>query len=146
MIQRFLYLIGVCLMMSGCHTVTSDNGDLDGLWQQTTIENLQTGVFSDGRDVGSGVTWAFQGPLLSMRDGATEVIYSFQMGGDILKVYNPYFSGRFTDVADDIAIIDASQLNVFGLYQLEEHFKILQLDRSTMILESSHVRLSFRKY
>ena len=37
-------------------------------------------------------------------------------------------------------------MNVYGLYQLEEFFRILQLDSDNMQLESDKVRLTFRKY
>jgi len=81
-------LLAACTMLASCNIVTSDNGDLDGLWQLTTMENLQTGAVSDGRDVNSGLNWSFQSSLLVMR-GADELVFSFEHADDMLKVYNP---------------------------------------------------------
>ena len=133
------------ILLSSCHIVTSNNGDLDGLWRMRTIENLQTGEVIDGRDIERGLNWAFQGSLLMMR-GSDVIICSFEHAGEILRVYNPYLSGRFTELHDDTPITDATMMNVYGLYQLEEFFRILQLDSDNMQLESDKVRLTFRKY
>lgn len=133
------------VLLSSCHVVTSNNGDLDGLWQMRTIENLQTGEVIDGRDIGRGLNWAFQGSLLMMR-GDQVFVCSFEHAGETLKIYKPYISGRFTETHDDTPVTDASTLNVYGVYQLEEYFKILQLDANDMRLESGKVRLTFRKY
>lgn len=132
-------------MLSSCKVVTSNNGKLDGLWQVTTMVNLQTGEVIDGRDVGKGLNWAFQGDLLMMR-GEKELVFRFEHAGETLKVHKPYLSGRYTETADDTPITDASQLNVYGIYKLEEYFKILQLTSDDMQLESANVRLTFRKY
>jgi len=140
-------IIGMaCLMFSSCHLTSSNNGDLDGLWQLMTVENLQTGAITDGRDVGGGIRWAFMGDLLSLRNDDKEVFCRFEHAGETLKVYKPYLSGRFTNAQDDFPITDAAELNVFGVYRLEEYFKILQLDGDDMRLESTTVRLTFRKY
>ena len=132
-------------LLTSCHVVTSNNGDLDGLWQMTTIENLQTGEVADARDINTGLNWAFQGSLLMMR-GGQEIVCSFDHAGETLKIYSPYISGRFAEEHDDTPITDATILNIYGIYQLEEYFKILQLDANDMRLESANVRLTFRKY
>ena len=81
-----------------------------------------------------------------MMRGSDVIICSFEHAGEILRVYNPYLSGRFTELHDDTPITDATMMNVYGLYQLEEFFRILQLDSDNMQLESDKVRLTFRKY
>lgn len=136
-------LLLTCFLTS-CHFVTSDNGDLDGLWQLRVIEDLSTGVVTDGRD--DDVTWAFQGNLLSTRNKRTELLFRFNHAGNTLVLSNPYFSGRFTSLLNDTLITDVSQLADFKIYRLEEHFEILQLDGDNMCLQSDRVRMSFRKY
>ena len=146
--MKKLYIIigiGIILLLTSCRMETSNNGDLDGLWQMTTFENLTTGEVTDGRDIGGGLNWSFQGRLLMMR-GADELVFSFERGDGVLKLYNPYLSGRFTETRDDTPITDATQLNVYGVYQLEEYFRILELNSSYMRLETANVRLTFRKY
>lgn len=143
---HLLYIISITLLFSSCHLEMSHNGDLDGVWQMLTIENLQTGEVIDGRDVGSGLNWSFQGRLLMMRGAADIYVWRFDHSGETLKLYSPYFSGRFTEIHDDTPVTDATELNVYGVYRLEEYFKILQLDSNHMRLESPNVRLTFRKY
>ena len=143
--KAIIYSCVVLFFLSSCNMETSNNGDLDGLWQMLTIENLQTGEVKDGRDVGTGLNWAFQGRLLMMR-GSEEFVWRFDHSGETLKLYTPYYSGRFKEVHDDTPVTDATPLNVYGVYRLEEYFKILQLESDNMRLESPNVRLTFRKY
>ena len=133
----------MCLLLTACHVETSDNGDLDGLWQLAYMEDLQTGQVRDCRD--DNLSWAFQWHLLVMR-GGEEVLFRFQLDGATLTVSNPYLSGRFTETRDDTPVSDPAVLNVYGVYQLEERFQVLQLDDSHMTLQSDRVRLSLRKY
>lgn len=142
-------IIGVSLLMVSCNLVISDNGDLDGLWQLRTIENLRTGQISDGRD--RGVQWAFQGSLLQLCASTdtifSDVFCSFCHDGATLELTNPHFFGRFVEgVNDDVRVEDAKYLHVYGLYRLEESYRVLQLDGETMRLQSDSVRLYFRKY
>ncbi|MBQ9204161.1 MAG: lipocalin-like domain-containing protein [Prevotella sp.] len=139
-------LICICVssILASCHIVMSDNGDLDGLWQLTTVEDLQRDSVYDGRD--SEVTWAFQDNLLYMRSIEREVYCRFRHAGSQLVISSPYASGRFVAQHDDIPLTDTTQLNVFGIYHIDEYFDILQLDGSNMRLQSSRMRLCFRKY
>ena len=145
----YIYIIGICLLLASCDIVTSDNGDLDGLWQLREVENLQTGEVRDGRF--DNAQWAFQGSLLVMKASThtlfTGVVCSFRHEGNTLVVSDPHFFGRFVEgVNDDVKVADASSLHIYGLYQLEEHFQILQLDGDVMRLQSDSVCLNFCKY
>lgn len=145
-----LYIIGVCLLLAGCDTHTSDNGELDGFWQVTTMENLQTGEVTDGRS--HQLTWAFQGDFLMLNaDRNTssykkEYILSFEHEGDVLALSDPYYSDRFGEESDDVPMETAEPLNLFGIYHLNELFRVVQLDGKAMCLESEVMRLYFRKY
>lgn len=148
--MKHLYyiIIGICLLLAGCDTHSSDNGELDGFWQVRTMENLLTGEVADGRD--HQITWAFQGDFLMLNfdrnKGGTEYVASFIYTGDALKVHNPYFSGRFSEGNDDTPVEDAAVLNIFGIYNLEESFKVVKLDGSDMCLQSEAMRIYFRRY
>ena len=63
----FIYIIGIGLLLTACDMESSDNGHLDGFWQMTskTDQYAKRGAV-DMRD--SGITWAFQGKLLELRD------------------------------------------------------------------------------
>ena len=144
----YYYIIGICLLLTGCDTHSSDNGDLDGFWQVRTMENLLTGEVADGRD--HQITWAFQGDFLMLNfdrnRGGKEYVASFIYTGDALKVHNPYFSGRFSEGNDDAPVVDATELNILGIYNLEESFKVVKLDGSDMCLQSEAMRIYFRRY
>ena len=61
----------------------------------------------------------------------------------MLKLSNPYLSKRDSG---DIRVNDVDRLRLFGINQLEEQFKVLQLTYSRMDLESETLKLHFRKY
>ncbi len=137
-------IIGISLLLTSCHLVTSDNGDLDGLWQMTIMEDLQTGEVSDGRD--NSVSWAFQGGMVQMNGNTiplNHVIGKFEKGGNSLRIYH---MAIFTHSKGDTPIEDASMLEVVGITQLDENFQILELNSNTLRLESAAKRLTFRKY
>jgi len=139
-------LMFLCVALSSCKLHTSGNGDLDGFWQGTTMENLETGELSDMRE--NNITWSVQGDLLVMRSIAeTEgIIWRFDMTDNVLHIYEPYYSRRFGEEGTDVPVEDVADLIPYGISELEEYFKVLELDGNTMRLESMDVRLTFRKY
>lgn len=139
-------LLGVCLILSSCKLHTSGNGDLDGYWQGLTMEDLQTGELSDMRE--KNITWSVQGDLLVMKSIAeTEgIIWRFDLTDNVLHIYEPYYSRRFAEEGTDVPVENVEDLTLFGISDLEEYFKVLELDGNTMRLESASVRLTFRKY
>ena len=134
------------MTLASCSLHSSDNGDLDGFWQLRTMELKATGEVLDIRE--SQVSWSFQGSILELRnilaaDDYMDVICSFRHEGNELVVFDPYVSWR---EEGDIPIVDATPLHRYGIYQLEEHFKVLELNGDNMLLESQDVRLHFRRY
>ena len=64
--RLFLYII-IGVGLAACGDVeSSDNGDLDGFWLLCSVDTLGTGRTGDVRD--KGLTWAFEGKLLEVRD------------------------------------------------------------------------------
>lgn len=147
--KLYILFITACFSFVSCNVETSGNGDLDGLWQLRTIEKLKTGEKTDGRQ--NAVRWSFQADML-MIDAETnllfyEIICRFKHEGQILQVTNPHFSGRFIEeINDDPSVSNPDDLKIYGLYKLNESFKVLELNGDNMILESDSVRLQFRKY
>ena len=137
-------IIGVALLLTSCHIVSSNNGALEGLWQLTVIEDVQTGVVTDGRD--NGVSWAFQGGMVQIKANSLpldHVIGKFDKGDGTLRVYH---MAVFTHGKGDTPVEDATLLEGTGVTQLDETFRILELNSNTLRLESSQMRLFFRKY
>lgn len=144
--KRFLFIIiGVALLMTSCDKETSDNGNLDGLWQMTLMQNSTTdNVKSDMRS--SGITWAFQGHILELRDvkkGSQDIIMSFNHNGNKLKVFAPY---RVDRDSDDIIINDVALLLPYGIGNTTVEYNITELSGNCMILDDDVWHLEFRKY
>lgn len=140
--KHILYIIGVLALMTSCTIVTSDNGDLDGFWQMTTMEDLRTGVVTDVRE--NMVSWAFQGGLVQMNSMTREeVTGQFVLTDNYLKVWN---LNQFTHQDGDTKIEDVKELYQFGIFELEQTFKVLELNKNTLRLQSDNYALNFRKY
>lgn len=144
MIRRFFLFIIIGIGLTACDVEFSDNGDLDGFWQLCSIDTLETGRTGDVRE--KGLTWAFEGKLLEVRDVQKvhqDMILSFDHNSGYLRTFSPYLVYR---EEGDLKIDDVDFLRPYGINQLEESFKVLELDGDRMVLESEVVRLSFRKY
>ena len=143
--KRFLLYIIIGIGLTACSDVEfSDNGDLDGFWLLSRVDTIQTGKSGDYRTL--GLTWAFQGKILEVRDVRKEhqdIILSFSHQGDLLKTFSPYLVYR---EEGDWQIDDTDYLKPYGISRLEENYKVLKLNHSEMTLESDLLRLHFKKY
>ena len=142
--RRFLFYIIIGVTLTSCDVEFSDNGDLDGFWQLCAVDTLQTGRTGDFRD--KGLTWAFEGEILEVRDVwkvHQDIAMSFSYTGQTLNVYAPYLVDRENG---DIQIEDENLLKPYGISSLEMNFNVKELNSDRMTLESSLLRLHFRKY
>lgn len=132
-----------CFMLASCELETSGNGDLDGFWQLRSVDSLLNK--EPPIDMKSQqVFWAFQVNMLQTTQVGNRIVnFRFQRSGDYLILTSPHDNNREDD---DPPITDVSLLQPLGINNLEEHFKILELDGSKMTLQSSTLRLYFRKY
>lgn len=142
--RKILFYIIACLAVTSCTLEVSDNGDLDGYWQLTKVDSLDTGLSADMHE--SGIFWAVNFDMLVARatkQPLGEVIFQFEHTADSLNLTNPYF--LFRD-SSDIKVDDVTLLRRYGVNNLEEKFLVKQLNSSKMILESEVLRLYLRKY
>lgn len=139
--KRLVYIMALAAMLGSCTLETSDNGDLDGLWQLYSLDSLATGASADMR--GSHVFWAVQCQLLEARSRETQVLFRFNNTGDSLFLSDPYINDRDSS---DIKVTDAAILAPLGINSLGEHFGIKALGSDKMVLEAPTLRLYFRKY
>ena len=113
--------------------------------QMTLMKNDTT--YNPERDMRStGITWAFQGHILELRDlkkGNQDIIMSFIHDGNKLKVFAPY---RVDRDSDDIVINDVDLLLPYGIGNTTAEYRITELSGSCMILEDDVWHLKFRKY
>lgn len=131
-----------CAFMASCELETSDNGDLDGYWQLTTIDSLAADTSVGAKDM--QVFWAVQSDLLqATKMGGDRVLFRFQNTGDSLFLSDPRTNDR---TLGDTAVTDITLMQPLGINSLTEHFAIEQLSGSSMTLKSPTLRLHFRKY
>ena len=143
--KRLLYIIiGVTLLLTSCDKEDSANGHLDGFWQMTIMLNKVDATNSDMRL--SGITWAFQGHILELRDVNKvnqDIIMSFNHDGNKLKLYEPY---RVDRDSNDIIINDVAFLLPYGIESTTVEYNVIELSNSYMILDNNVWHLEFRKY
>ena len=149
----FYLLLGcLSLSMTSCDLETSDNGELDGLWQLASVDTLATDGHTDLRE--RNVCWAVQGKLLELKRADIWYICKFSNENGFLTLGTLHFVER--DAGDPEVVDDNSDelddkykleaLRPYGINALEESFRIEKLNSSTMVLESTLLRLNFRKY
>lgn len=135
----------VCFLiftLTSCHLETSDNGDLDGLWQLHTVDSLALGKTADVKD--QRVFWAFQVHLMrATKYGVGQYLFRFRQTADSLYVSEPRQDDRMND---DPEVTDASLLQPVEINGLGQNFRIVELSGGTMTLQTNTLRLYFRKY
>ncbi len=142
----FFNIIIMCIVasfaFSSCHLEASDNGDLDGYWQLTTVDTLSTDGTQEMKS--AEIFWAFQFRLLQVRD-SNENRYNirFKHEKNMMKLYDPYHDKR--ELGDE-KVTDPAVLAKYGINALEESFVIEHLNREKMILKGDKLRLIFRRY
>lgn len=140
--KKIFYILTILFLMTSCDIEMSDNGNLDGLWQMTEMQ--ETGKEAiDMRE--TGTIWGFQFRLLELRNKSNQYgfLCRFEHKDGHLRVYEPYDQKH--DESDD-PVTDATILNPFGLYTTSEDFQIEALTSSNLTIKSDKVRLKFRKY
>lgn len=125
----------------------SDNGKLDGFWQLTQVDTLQSGRSEDVAK--RMIFWSVQADLLEMKDlhdmthAYHGIFFHFSHEGDRLRIYDPVIDNRM--ISDSI-VAEERTLWFYGVYHLEEAFQVLQLEAKKMTLENERLRMYFRKY
>lgn len=143
--KRLIYIfMATVLLTTSCELETSDNGDLDGMWQMHSVDTLATGGKADTRSL--GIFWAVQMRLLEMVDtkGVTyKTFFRFEYTGDSLLLSDPYIDNRDSN---DIKVTDPAILYHYGVSSLNPRLKVEHLSSDNMTLVSDRLRMYFRKY
>ena len=149
------YINKVCMaallmLTAACELHTSNNGDLDGLWQLTQMDTLSTGRSADMKS--TRIFWAVQADLLEMKDLSTDqtyipIFFRFRHQGDTLVLSEPIADLRYiSPESPDSIITSPATLHFYGIRQLRDTLHVLRLDSEKLTLQSRHYRLYFRKY
>ena len=142
--RKFIFTLVAVFAFASCELETSDNGHLDGFWQMRAVDTLSTGGSADTRE--SGIFWSVQMRLLEVVDTkgrSDKVFFRFEHTGDSLFLSQPYIDNRDSG---DIKVTDAELLRPYGIFSLEPHFCVRELNGGRMVLESDSLRMYFRKY
>jgi len=122
----------------------SNNGELDGYWQLTTVDTLANGNSTDMRE--TMIFWAVQTDLLEIRDLTNKrpsILFRFRHGANTLTLFSPIANNR---IISDSIIANPATLYDYGLSRLTETLQVLHLSSTNMTLQSERLRMYFRKY
>lgn len=139
-----LLIMAATMTTIACTMETSDNGDLDGLWQLYATDSLDKDASTDMRQ--SGIYWAVQARLLELRDVnmvLPPVLFRFENTGTRLILNHPIVNVK---QLGDSLVTDPDLLRPYGLSRLSDTLFIEHLDASRMVLETRQLRMHFRKY
>ena len=134
--RKLLYLIFLVLLLVSCDLHTYSNGKLDGYWHLKEIDTLSTGGIKNLSTVSS--FWSIEGKLTKVGS----VFFLHERYSDTLRLYAPYIHNWH----EDSLLKNIDPVRAFGINSLDEHFKILHLSGSNMILRDSLLQLNFEKY
>lgn len=136
----------LALVLTSCESYLV-NGDLDGFWQVTSIEEKQTGDITRCK---GDIYYSFQRELVLV-----SCTQSINPTGQMKENYIAYF----THENDTIAMTDfrvyldkdgrqapLQNLEKFGLYELYNVFRVEKLNNKVLVLNSSKSRITLRKY
>lgn len=134
-------IIALAFAVSSCGKAPI-NGDLDGMWQLTSIERHDGETYCQ-----KDVFWAFQLHLVQLGD--RKIYGRFENNGKTMRIYSLATVSEHQHENQNDEWIDESNIGIlyrYGLYNLDTTFRIERLDDHAMILNSSDARLTFRKY
>lgn len=134
----------VLTTLVGCTFEHSDNGDLDGYWQLTTVDTLHSGHTTDM--LPKSIFWAVQMRLLEVRDlgnDAPNILFRMNYQANTLTLSDPVVDWRDRS---DLKLTNPDMLQPYAINSLNPTFTILQLDGTHMVLQDQHLRLHFRRY
>lgn len=138
-----LFAIAVVVLLSSCEIETSGNGDFDGMWHLRRIDTLATNTACDMSN--ESIYWLVEADLIVLDDKSgnnEDIIMLFKLTGDSLRLYSPYIYDR---ESGDREIEGVEQLQPYGVNAIDETFGIGSLSSGKMILESTKLRLTFKK-
>lgn len=147
-LRRSAALLISLLLLIACDKVPV-NGDLDGMWQLTTISTPDSTA-----DVSATrVYTSFQLNLVQWNDYSANLTYysHFRHTGDSLFFYDfAHISHHAVDNNQDEWItadeMDAGLFDAWGIHHIDARYRILQLDSRTLRLQQADTTLTWRKF
>lgn len=152
--MKNIFLLLLCLaFFASCDKVPM-NGDLDGMWQLMVKEDANgiKNVKSDKIYMSFQLHLVqFDGP--NMDNGGsfhTRLYYGrFKHEGDSLFIYELCHNSKNETAADNnewIKETETDKLEQWGIYSLNNRYKVVKLDSDAMILRREDLVLTYRKF
>lgn len=146
-IYVLLSIIATLSAFCACDVDTSDAGKFEGMWHLVRIDTLATGGVSDmSRE---RVYWSFQYKLMEADDRDNRyqsVLMRYSQKDGVLTLNNPFVYDRENGDKPITEESDRRLLAPYGINGFAENFQVLKVTGSKMILQSSILRLSFKKF
>ena len=144
--KKIIYILILSGLLIACDTISSDNGELDGMWYLTKVDTLSNGHSADYRS--QKIFWSFQGTLAQFNcsDASGQFYMSyFSCTGSNLKLQDVFYYDRINGdrVIDTNTLYEVQR---FGINNLNEDYAIKSMDNSNMILQNDELCLHFEKY
>lgn len=141
-----LFALTAVVSFSSCELETSGNGDLDGMWHLRRVDTLATTAASASCDMSDeSIYWLVEADLIVLDDKSDaneDIIMLFELTDDSLRLYSPYIYDREDG---DREIESVEQLKPYGVSATDVTFGINSLSGGKMVLESTELRLTFKK-
>lgn len=141
-IRNIILCTTLIYSFSSCTLETSGNGKLDGFWHLVTVDTIATGRIKDLSE--ERIFWSVQAKLIDYRDADynnKECISHFEQHNNSLTVFDFYIYNRSDG---DPKIEDVSYLQPYGINNLTDSFKIVELNGNNMVLESKKLILRLK--
>ena len=144
--QIYTIMTLLALVLTSCESYLV-NGNLDGFWQVTSIENKQTGELTRCK---GDIYYSFQRELVLVSYVSPNV-----PTGQIKENHIAYFTHKDDSIfmTDFRIYIDKegtssplSKLEKFGLYDIYNTFQVEKLNKKSLILNSNKARIILEKY
>jgi len=145
----FLYIIAIFFSLIGISSCDKMpmNGDLDGMWQLMSEETADTTI--DMKSTRHYISFQLHTAQFSSLSNAHCFYSRFIHQGNTLQFVSISTNSTNATADDDNVLVSSDniqQLHPWGIYELDPTFIVLTLNPHTLILESSHSRLQFRKF
>lgn len=147
--RSLLYIIVSTILIacfSSCDKMPM-NGDLDGMWQLMSEETTDTTI--DLKSTRHYISFQLHTTQFGTLTNSRCFYARFIHEGNTLQFVTISTNSSNATTDDDNVLVSADsiqQLNPWGIYEIDPIFAVVTLNSSTLILESSHSRLHFRKF
>jgi len=149
-LKRFPALLPLMVLLGGCLSACDKmpmNGDLDGMWQLMSEENDSTAA--DLKSTRHYISFQLHTAQLGTATNPRCYYARFRHTADSLQLLTLCANSINASDSDDNTPVppdSLASLRAWGIYELDPAFEVVKLNASTLVLQSAHSLLRFRKF